>query len=68
MLKPANGSLNSPERDAFSAIRETRRALTYYEKTARHAGEDSDIHLLTDLNCVADIEVNAFQRASNLIP
>ena len=40
---------------------------TYYEKTARHAGEDSDIHLLTDLNCVADIEVNAFQRASNVI-
>jgi trehalose synthase len=40
---------------------------TYYEKTARHAGEDSDIHLLTDLNYVADLEVNAFQRASNVI-
>jgi trehalose synthase len=40
---------------------------TYFEKTARHAAEDSDIHLLTDLKCVADIEVNAFQRASDVI-
>jgi len=39
----------------------------YYEKTARHAGEDPDIHLLTDLKCVADIEVNAFQRASDVV-
>ena len=39
----------------------------YYEKTARHAGEDSDIHLLTDLKCVTDIEVNAFQRASDVV-
>jgi hypothetical protein len=29
-----------------------------FMKTARHAAEDSDIHLLTDLKCVADIEVN----------
>jgi len=40
---------------------------TYYEKTARHAAEDLDIHLLTDLKCVADTEVNAFQRASDVI-
>jgi trehalose synthase len=40
---------------------------TYYEKTARHAAEDLNIHLLTNLQCVADIEVNAFQRASNVI-
>jgi trehalose synthase len=40
---------------------------TYYEKTARHAGEDSDIHLLTNVQGVADIEVNAFQRASDVI-
>jgi trehalose synthase len=40
---------------------------TYYEKTARHAGDDYDIHLLTNLNGVGDIEVNAFQRASNVI-
>jgi trehalose synthase len=38
----------------------------YYEKTARYAGEDRDIHLLTDLIGVKDLEVNAFQRASDL--
>lgn len=39
----------------------------YYEKTARHAAEDNDIHLLSDLNGVGNIEVNAFQRASDVI-
>jgi trehalose synthase len=39
----------------------------YLEKTARHAGNDRDIHLLTDLKGVGDLEVNAFQRASNVI-
>lgn len=39
----------------------------YYEKTARHAGEDYDIHILTDFRGVHDLEVNAFQRASNVI-
>ena len=38
----------------------------YLEKTARHAGEDSDIYLLTDLKGVNDLEVNAFQRASQV--
>ena len=40
---------------------------SYFEKTARHAGDDSDIHLLTDLKGVGNIEVNAFQRASDVI-
>jgi trehalose synthase len=40
---------------------------TYYEKTARYAGEDDNVHLLTDLKGVGDIEVNAFQRASNVV-
>jgi len=40
---------------------------TYYEKTARHAGEDYDIHLLSNLNGVGNLEVNAFQRASDVI-
>ncbi len=40
---------------------------TYFEKTARYAGVDYDIHLLTDLVGVHDIEVNAFQRASNVV-
>jgi trehalose synthase len=39
----------------------------YYEKAARYAGNDYDIHLLTDLVGVHDIEVNAFQRASNVV-
>lgn len=39
---------------------------TYYEKTARHAGNDYDIHLLTDLVGVRDVQVNAFQRASDV--
>jgi trehalose synthase len=38
----------------------------FLEKTARHAGEDPDIHLLTDLKGVSDLEVNAFQRASQV--
>ncbi len=39
----------------------------YFEKTARYSGADYDIHLLTDLVGVHDIEVNAFQRASNVV-
>jgi trehalose synthase len=39
----------------------------YYEKTTRHAGEDYNIHILTDLIGVHDLEVNAFQRASDVI-
>jgi len=40
---------------------------SYFEKTARYAGDDSDIHLLTDLVGVHDVEVNAFQRASDVV-
>ncbi len=39
----------------------------YFEKTARHAGDDPDIHLLTDLIGVNHVEVNALQRMSNVI-
>lgn len=39
----------------------------YYEKVARYAAEDYNIHLLTNLKGVGDLEVNAFQRASNVI-
>ena len=39
----------------------------YYEKTARYAGEDYDIHFLTNLVGVGDLEVNAFQRASDVV-
>lgn len=40
---------------------------TYYEKSARYAGNDYGIHFLTDLVGVKDLEVNAFQRASDVI-
>ncbi len=39
----------------------------YLEKTARHVGEDPDVHLLTDLKGVNELEVNAFQRASQVV-
>lgn len=39
----------------------------YLEKTARHAGDDEDIHFLTDFKRVRDLEVNAFQRASQVL-
>jgi trehalose synthase len=38
----------------------------YYERTARYAGKDYDIHILTDLIGVGDLEVNAFQRATDV--
>ncbi len=38
----------------------------YYEKTTRYAGNDYDIHFLTNLIGVGDIEVNAFQRAADV--
>ncbi|XHH09662.1 MAG: glycosyltransferase [Candidatus Bathyarchaeia archaeon] len=42
--------------------------MRYYEKTSRHAAEDPDIHiLLTDLKGIKDLEVNAFQRASQVV-
>jgi trehalose synthase len=38
----------------------------YFERTARHVGEDPNIHLLTDLKGVGNLEVNAFQSASDV--
>ena len=38
-----------------------------FERTIRHAGEDYDIHFLTNLVGVGDVEVNAFQRASDVV-
>lgn len=39
----------------------------YYKKTARRTGENYDIHLLTDLAGVHDLEVNAFQEVSDMV-
>ena len=39
----------------------------WYERTVRRAGEDYDIHILSNLNGVGNVEVNAFQRASDVV-
>jgi trehalose synthase len=39
----------------------------WYERTVRRAGEDFDIHILSNLNGVGNIEVNAFQRAARVV-
>lgn len=39
----------------------------YYEKTARHAGNDNDIFLLSNLQGVGNLEINAFQRGSDVV-
>jgi trehalose synthase len=41
-------------------------AWPYYERAARYAGEDFDIHLLSSLNSVGPLEINAFQRAAQV--
>lgn len=40
---------------------------SWYERLARRAGEDWDIHILSNLNGVGSIEVNAFQRAARVV-
>jgi len=40
---------------------------SWYERTVRRAGEDYDIHILSNLNGVGNVEVNAFQRASRVV-
>jgi trehalose synthase len=39
----------------------------YLELTATHAEGDPDVHLLTNLDGIGDLEVNAFQRASDVV-
>jgi trehalose synthase len=39
----------------------------WYEKTVRRAGEDFDIHILSNLNGVGNLEVNAFQRTAEVV-
>jgi trehalose synthase len=39
----------------------------WYERTVRRAGEDFDIHILSNLNGVGNLEVNAFQRAARVV-
>jgi trehalose synthase len=39
----------------------------YLELTRAHVGSDPDVHLLTNLDGIGDLEVNAFQRASDVV-
>jgi trehalose synthase len=39
----------------------------WYERTVRRAGEDFDIHILSNLNGVGNVEVNAFQRCADVV-
>ncbi|MEX0783754.1 MAG: glycosyltransferase [Dehalococcoidia bacterium] len=39
----------------------------WHEKVVRRAGEDWDIKILSNLNGVGNVEVNAFQRASSVV-
>lgn len=39
----------------------------YYERTVRHAGNDYDIHILHNFHGVGNVEVNAFQRVSDVV-
>jgi trehalose synthase len=39
----------------------------WYEKVVRRAGEDWDIKILSNLNGVGNVEVNACQRASSVV-
>jgi trehalose synthase len=39
----------------------------YFERTVRRAGEDYDIHILSNVHGVGHVEVNAFQRASEVV-
>lgn len=39
----------------------------YYEKTSRHADDDPDIHMLTNMEGIGNLEVNAFQSGAAVV-
>ncbi len=49
-----------------SMARDDPEGWVWFEKSARHAGEDPDIHLLTDLRGVGALEVNVLQRETDV--
>ena len=49
-----------------SMARDDPEGWLWFERSARHAGEDPDIHFLTDLRGVGALEVNVFQRESDV--
>ena len=40
--------------------------MEYYKKVVDYAGKDPNIHILTNLDGVLDLEVNAFQRSATI--
>ena len=49
-----------------SMARDDPEGWVWFERSARHAGEDPDIHFLTDLRGVGALEVNVLQRESDV--
>lgn len=41
--------------------------MEYYQLTKEHAGDDPDIHLLSNLDGIGNVEVNAFQRHASVV-
>ncbi len=41
--------------------------MEYYQRTKEYSDDDPDIHLLSNLDGVGNVEVNAFQRAASVI-
>lgn len=41
--------------------------LGFFEKTARRAGEDPDVHLITNFKGMTDLEVNAVQTLASVV-
>jgi len=40
---------------------------SFYDRTLRHSGEDFDIHVLHNFHGVGSMQVNAFQRAADVV-
>ena len=41
--------------------------MEYYQRTRDYAGDDPDIHLLSNLDGVGNVEVNAFQQTATVV-
>ena len=41
--------------------------MEYYQRTKEYAADDPDIHLLSNLDGVGNVEVNAFQQAASVV-
>jgi trehalose synthase len=41
--------------------------MEYYQRTKDYAGDDPDVHLLSNLDGVGNVEINAFQREATVV-